>query len=129
MSSDNTVGVEEFLKQLLERVEDLQAVIVTDRDGVVVVQAKKTDFEEKNETQFATAFAMASEQASKLRMGDNKSITSCYDSRMVVHVNLDPLIVTLVTEAYGNAGLLVELGEEIAVALDPVMDMVEKVDN
>ncbi|XP_072169995.1 ragulator complex protein LAMTOR3-like [Diadema setosum] len=103
-----------YLWNLLQMVEGLEAIVITDRDGVPVIKVKSdTTPELSMKPAFLATFAMAADQASKLGLSANKSIICSYSSYQVVHFNKQPLFVSLIANAKANTGLLMDLESEL----------------
>ena len=71
---------------------------------------------------------MASEQASKMRMGQNSMITTFFNNYTLVHLDCNPLIVTVVLSAEdggGDVGAVLSSAGEIKSLLAPVQARVE----
>ena len=74
-----------FLHELLNSVEGLYSIIITDRDGVPVLSvANEVAPELAMRTNFLSTFTMATEQGSKLGLGKNKSVICMYSSYQVI---------------------------------------------
>lgn len=116
-----TESLDSFAARILQRVVGLQAVLISDRDGVQLVKQTKDDYkEESTDNHLATTFAVASEQASKLRMGKNLTITSFFEERVIVHVNHFPLIISMIGDSDLNVGVLLSFVSDIKKLLDPL---------
>ncbi|KAI8357049.1 Ragulator complex protein LAMTOR3 [Mortierella sp. GBAus27b] len=101
-------------EKLLTRVDGLLSAVVTDRDGVVLLQANAPHATLPfTESTLGCTFALASDQASKLGLKKNKSIVSSYGSYQLVQFNHGSLITTFVAKSEANTGLLLELGTEL----------------
>jgi hypothetical protein len=70
----------------------------------------------------------SSYQASKLRLGRNKSMTIFKSDYVITYVNCLPLVVTLISEANGNIGAVLAVAEDIKKALEPLKLSIEKHD-
>ena len=70
-----------------------------------------------------STFLVANEQCGKLKLGKNKSITSCYNNFVYVHMECLPFVVTMVARAGGaNIGLMLGLAGEFRESLLPLKD-------
>ncbi|KAL3875832.1 hypothetical protein ACJMK2_033743 [Sinanodonta woodiana] len=102
-------------------VEGLLAIVITDRDGVPVVKAATEQAPELAlRPNFLGTFGMATDQASKLNLSQNKTITSMYKNYQVVQMNKSPLLVTLIATRSANTGLLLEMDNYL---LDVLKDL------
>jgi len=113
-----------FCEKLLSRVKGLLAVLVTDRDGAVIVRAMSPSFSEQPDASFASAFSLSVEQANKMQWGKASAVTVYMDNRTIVHINLLPVVVALVGEPNVNVGLLLSLVPDIKTALSPIRDAI-----
>eukprot|EP00735_Rhodelphis_limneticus_P015426 TRINITY_DN9675_c0_g1::TRINITY_DN9675_c0_g1_i1::g.10161::m.10161 TRINITY_DN9675_c0_g1::TRINITY_DN9675_c0_g1_i1::g.10161 ORF type:complete len:134 (-),score=17.96,sp/Q7T0T2/LTR3B_XENLA/38.40/6e-18,MAPKK1_Int/PF08923.5/1.4e-27 TRINITY_DN9675_c0_g1_i1:5-406(-) len=124
--TQSVTDIQTFLNKMLDRVDGLQAIVVSDRDGVVLWQAANPNLDPSisqklTDTSLAVTFGIATEQANKLQLGPNGSITTIYDNYIFVHVNLLPLVVTIVgTLQDGCAGALLNLIPALKSALDNI---------
>ncbi|KOB65786.1 putative mitogen-activated protein kinase kinase 1 interacting protein 1 [Operophtera brumata] len=70
-----------YLNHLLEKVNGLHCILITDRDGVPLVRAVTERAPQLAlRPNFISTFGMATDQASKLGLGRNKTIISMYSS-------------------------------------------------
>ena len=67
---------------------------------------------------FTAAFSVATEQASKLALGTNQTITAVYNNLVVVHVNHLPIAIALVGAADVNIGALLACVPKIKSSLE-----------
>eukprot|EP00002_Diphylleia_rotans_P000112 TRINITY_DN1005_c0_g1_i1.p1 TRINITY_DN1005_c0_g1~~TRINITY_DN1005_c0_g1_i1.p1 ORF type:complete len:110 (+),score=22.72 TRINITY_DN1005_c0_g1_i1:177-506(+) len=71
-------------------------------------------------SQYVTTFAFSTEQANKLGLGPNKSITQVSESGNLVQLNASPLMITMYGEAHSDVGLMQTLGQELSQVLAPI---------
>ena len=106
------------MKTLLQSEEGLEAIIVSDRDGVHFVEAKKEDISASVlKPPFLGTFSIASEQASKLGLGKNKAIISYYTTHQVVQFCHFPLVVTFIAKSNANTGMIYLVEESLHDAI------------
>lgn len=79
----------------------------------------------ESDVALAATFAVASEQASKLRLGKNQLITSFFEKRTILHLQHFPLIASFIGETEMNVGVLYALAPEVRRALDNVKRSVQ----
>eukprot|EP01114_Cavostelium_apophysatum_P002051 TRINITY_DN11792_c0_g1_i1.p1 TRINITY_DN11792_c0_g1~~TRINITY_DN11792_c0_g1_i1.p1 ORF type:complete len:135 (-),score=18.03 TRINITY_DN11792_c0_g1_i1:9-413(-) len=114
-----------FFDKLLHRVNGLQAISISDRDGVSLLRAQSASYAEiQGEGSLAAVFAIATEQANKLRMGKNKTITSFFEDRVVVHLNHMPLVISFIGDANLNVGALHAFSNDIKIAVEPLKNSI-----
>lgn len=75
---------------------------------------------------FSSTFAVAVDQAGKLKMGKTKSIVSFFDNRVMYHISHLPLILSFIGRSDANIGLLQSFTEDIKRALDPLKDSLQE---
>ncbi|ETN66712.1 mitogen-activated protein kinase kinase 1-interacting protein 1 [Anopheles darlingi] len=116
-----TDDVKRFFVTILKRVTGLNYIIITDRDGVPLmnVGSDKPDGMIMRPA-FHTTFTMATEQSNKLGLGRNRNIISVYTGYQVVQMNKLPLLVTFIGTESCNIGHILALDEQIEAALDEV---------
>lgn len=111
--------LQRFLRTLLHSEEGLEAIIVSDRDGVQLVEAKNEGVSGSVlKPPFLGTFAIASEQASKLGLGKNKAIISYYTSHQVVQFCHNPLVVTFIAHSSANTGMIYLVEEGLRDAIN-----------
>ncbi|XP_064406321.1 ragulator complex protein LAMTOR3-A-like [Halichondria panicea] len=109
-----TDELQTFVRRLLPTVDGLEAIVVSDRDGVILIEARSGNVPSAAlKPPFLGVFSIASEQASKLEVGKNKSIISYYSGHQVVQFNYFPLVVTFIAAVDANTGLIYALEEEM----------------
>uniref|UniRef100_A0A7S4FEJ1 Roadblock/LAMTOR2 domain-containing protein n=1 Tax=Eutreptiella gymnastica TaxID=73025 RepID=A0A7S4FEJ1_9EUGL len=101
---------DDFFNELLKRHRGLEAIVITDANGIICIKAVAQHVTElPNIKQMTATMTLATEQAAKLRMGNSKSILLCYNSHNVLQYSDAPLMVTLVgdnKDGTGNSGML-----------------------
>ncbi|CAK1587183.1 unnamed protein product [Parnassius mnemosyne] len=103
-----------YLNHLLEKVNGLHCILITDRDGVPVVRAVTERAPQLAlRPNFISTFGMATDQASKLGLGRNKTIISMYSSYQVIQMNKLPLIITFIGSDNCNTGHILSLESQI----------------
>eukprot|EP00388_Colpodella_angusta_P000160 GDKJ01000583.1.p1 GENE.GDKJ01000583.1~~GDKJ01000583.1.p1 ORF type:complete len:131 (+),score=23.08 GDKJ01000583.1:48-440(+) len=109
MNPDKTA--QGFIDNLCERVPGIQAILVTDREGVVMMRAP-ADFDEdqRAEQMLTTIFSICSEQTSKVsRLGETDHFLVCYKGIVYLQANHLPLVITIIATPQANLGYLIEL--------------------
>ncbi|KND03984.1 uncharacterized protein SPPG_01432 [Spizellomyces punctatus DAOM BR117] len=116
-----------FLQDLLESTDHLKAVLVTDKDGVILAKATGPDLPDHVlEPAFSATFSVASDQSGKLGFGRNKMIMSTFDEDQVVQFNYSPLILTLLASSKANSGVLIAAGKDLEEPIKIVGESVSK---
>ncbi|XP_070505131.1 ragulator complex protein LAMTOR3 homolog [Chironomus tepperi] len=107
--------VKKFFNSLLFKINGLKTIIISDRDGVPILKISEDGkFPELGtKQQFLATFSIATEQSSKMLLGQNKSIILMYKSTTVVQLNKTPLIITFVGTENCNTGHILSLDNEI----------------
>eukprot|EP01114_Cavostelium_apophysatum_P002052 TRINITY_DN11792_c0_g1_i2.p1 TRINITY_DN11792_c0_g1~~TRINITY_DN11792_c0_g1_i2.p1 ORF type:complete len:103 (-),score=14.99 TRINITY_DN11792_c0_g1_i2:9-317(-) len=70
------------------------------------------------------AFNLTTFKANKLRMGKNKTITSFFEDRVVVHLNHMPLVISFIGDANLNVGALHAFSNDIKIAVEPLKNSI-----
>ncbi|XP_071453654.1 ragulator complex protein LAMTOR3-A [Hetaerina americana] len=103
-----------LLTQLLNRVDGVYGILITDRDGVPLLKATNDKVPElATRAGFLSTFGMASDQGGKLGLGKNKFIVCLYSNYQVVHLNKLPLVVTFIASSNCNTGHILTLEEQL----------------
>ncbi|CAM9282234.1 unnamed protein product [Ectocarpus sp. 12 AP-2014] len=129
-------GLQEFCQKILQRAPNVRAVLIGTADGTPIVNALRKDVENKSftdhlERELAQHFALAAVQADKMGMGNLRYTVTFYPQACLVHVNLAPLVVTLVHQDGQddsrdklNFGDALDLIPEMSDALEPLRKQV-----
>jgi len=119
-----TLKLQDFFDSLLERIQGLQMITVSDRDGVPILISTNSNNNSGRQlhadSAFASTYALAVEQASKLRHGDCQGITSFYKDKVIVHTSYSPLLVSYLGDNNLNVGLIHSLHRDVKCALEDV---------
>jgi len=118
------VDLQLYMERILERVPGLLALIVSDRDGVILLQVGK--HEGTNKESYLAVFGAVVEQASKLQLGKNRHLTAFYKDHILVHFNQAPLVVSAIAAPDANIGLLLSLQTDLRGATDPLRVTIKK---
>ncbi|XP_055919156.1 ragulator complex protein LAMTOR3 homolog [Eupeodes corollae] len=116
-----TDDIKKYFNGLLQKVNGLYLILITDRDGVPLLkvsQERNVDFALM--PSFIPTFTTASDQAGKLGLGRNKTIISMYSNFQVVQMNKLPLILTFVGAENCNTGHILSLEKQIDTHLDDI---------
>ncbi|KAI8909274.1 Ragulator complex protein LAMTOR3-A [Powellomyces hirtus] len=114
-----------LLESMLTRTEHVKAIMVTDRDGVILAKALHKDSQDGIlEPAFSATFAVACEQCGKLGLGTTTSIISTFSSTQIVQFSHPPLILTLLASLDIPPGVLLAAGKDLA---DPMKMVAEAV--
>uniref|UniRef100_T1IWX3 Band 7 domain-containing protein n=1 Tax=Strigamia maritima TaxID=126957 RepID=T1IWX3_STRMM len=113
--ADANLDMKKFLSKVILRMEGLYGIIITDRDGVPLLRVVNNDFVPDTATRpiYLSTFGMATEQASKLGLGRNKTIVCMYSAYQVVHFSKMPIMVSLIANSNTNTGALLNLESEL----------------
>uniref|UniRef100_A0A1A9WM34 Roadblock/LAMTOR2 domain-containing protein n=1 Tax=Glossina brevipalpis TaxID=37001 RepID=A0A1A9WM34_9MUSC len=110
---------EKYFNALLNKINGLHLIIITDRDGAPLMQFshdKNVNF--ALTPSFIQTFTTASDQAGKLGLGRNKTIISMYSNYQVVQMNKLPLILTFVGAEDCNTGHILALEHQLDTHLE-----------
>eukprot|EP00667_Euglena_gracilis_P028380 EG_transcript_36097 len=108
---------EQFFGDLLKRHRGLEAILISDTVGMVHIKVSADHLADPPiSKRIAATFILATEQASKLHMGNNRSILLFYKSHILLQFAELPVLVTLVADnkdGCGNAGLLYTVKDQM----------------
>eukprot|EP00048_Salpingoeca_helianthica_P024029 m.29215 g.29215 ORF g.29215 m.29215 type:complete len:123 (+) comp9141_c0_seq2:1875-2243(+) len=113
------VDVEGFLQAYLQRLEGVQWIALTDREGVC---AAKVGGEQLNPSVLTTA-TTACEQTSKIALGSSRVVITRFSNRQLVSYNLRPVFVHLLADSTANTGFLLDLFGELDEGLRPLKNV------
>lgn len=110
-----------FLDGVCDRHSQVRAILCSDSDGVVLVKSVSSGYQENTiDTTLAAVYASSTLQASKLQFGKNKTLMSWQKDRIIVHVNMAPLFLTIVCAEDSNVGAIIAMAPQIVKALEPI---------
>ncbi|KAF2364463.1 Ragulator complex protein LAMTOR3 [Trinorchestia longiramus] len=125
-SGVRTMSIRKYVYNLLESTPGLLAIVITDKDGVLIVKVCSKDNPELSQrSSYIAPFASASDQASKLGLGRNNTIVCLYDKFQVVSMNKGSVHMHFVGAADGNTGDFLTLDSQ----LDPILPNLEELVN
>jgi len=116
-----------FLSKLIERVPGFHTAIISDREGVTIIRVSNLS-ERDDELSLAVTFASASDYASKLKLGRNRTVTSFQEERVLFQVNDFPLLLTFIGNDDANVGLLNEALPELRKVMAPLRKTIAETD-
>ncbi|KAK6629688.1 hypothetical protein RUM43_003506 [Polyplax serrata] len=111
--------MKKYLFLLLGKVEGLFCILITDRDGVPILDVatnKAPDYAMK--PSFISTFGKTTDQGSKLGLGKNKLVISIYSTHQVVQINKLPMVITFIASKESNTGHILSLEKHI----DPLLN-------
>ncbi|KAJ3260428.1 Ragulator complex protein lamtor3 [Boothiomyces macroporosus] len=104
----------ESLEFVLNRIENLLSIYITDKDGVMVMKACSKDMPAKLlEPSFTASFLLSSEQLSKVNLGENKSIICRFDDYDIVQFKYHQFVLNLIAKNGANIGMMLAVGKEL----------------
>lgn len=103
------------LNSLMGGIEGLLAILITDRDGVPLIEVHKDILPSLAVQASALSLTvMAADQVAKLGFGKCSSIGCNFENYQMVTFNKHPtsLLVTLIADSSANMGMLLTIGSE-----------------
>lgn len=106
--------VKKTLQEMMQKIQGLYCILITDRDGVPLVKvgSEKTP-ENALRPNFISTFGLAIDQGSKLGLGKTGTLICSYSQYQVIQMNKLPLIVTFITSDTCNTGHVLALQNQI----------------
>eukprot|EP01132_Coremiostelium_polycephalum_P001433 gene1433-1807_t len=122
--------IEEFLNTLKSTLLGTvpgSSLVLADRDGFVLGKLIDKDSMVENviDNSLLSTFSLATDQASKLHFGKNKSIISFFDDRVVVHFNVTNIVLAVVADSNANVGILLGSQNEIIKSLNQLSNSLD----
>mmetsp|Transcript_44965 Transcript_44965/g.101179 ORF Transcript_44965/g.101179 Transcript_44965/m.101179 type:complete len:138 (-) Transcript_44965:58-471(-) len=120
MPKMNTVQL--VLDKLRMLTSGLQNIVVTDRDGVVILQSPPDGLESPDTEQLLTTiFSMTTDHTDKIKaLAKVKMVISTYSHVISIQANQGPLVIRLAAEPGTNIAVLTELLPQIQKVLTTV---------
>ncbi|GFR62151.1 ragulator complex protein LAMTOR3 [Elysia marginata] len=120
-----TEDLKSYLNKQMATVDNLHAIAITDRDGVVIVKvANQMAPDTALRQAFLSVFGIMTEQASKMGIGNNSKIINFYDRFQTVQINSHPLLLHFIADRDANTGLILELEHALADVLQDISKVV-----
>ncbi|GAB5354130.1 hypothetical protein AAMO2058_000093300 [Amorphochlora amoebiformis] len=118
-------SVEKYLIDATKGIIGLHAVHVADRDGLTI--AKTSSDQKVNLSSLSSTFSSVSDQASKLNLGQNKTIITFLDKFVVVQTLSSPLVITFVGSENLNVGAVKICIPKVKKSLAGLREKVESI--
>ena len=120
-----TDEVKNYLMKLINSVDGLLGIAVTDRDGVPLLKGSTEQVPELAlRPSFLSTFGTAVEQANKIGFQQSKSVICMYQNYQIVQINKSPMVVTFIADSNTNTGLLLNLETDMHDILNEVSKVV-----
>jgi mitogen-activated protein kinase kinase 1 interacting protein 1 len=120
--------LKKYFNQLMKMIEGVHAIIITDREGVPLLQVRDESLPEYATRASVLATSSATiEQGSKIGLGQTKTVTAMFSTHQLVCFNRTPLIVTVWADRSANTGHILSLEQQlldVVSELRPVVDTV-----
>ena len=122
------------MKSLITKIPGLLTILITDNFGVPIIKGmfcwfylnclfiylnlilisvpSELSHEVSARPALMSSFAIGSDQAGKLGIGQCKTMTCQYNDYQIVHFNKHPLVVALIASTKTNTGMLLALDNE-----------------
>jgi hypothetical protein len=117
------------------QVRGLRGVFVSDRDGVPILchslqQPTLSPVSSGKKAGQAApldgAFALSAEQISRLQLGQCQTMCAVYEDGIVMHVNANPLVLTLVGDGEADVKEIMAVAPRIQSALVPLQETIDR---
>jgi len=122
---------DKYLKTILDKNDFLEAICLTDKEGIDVVTCyNKSDSvikESQSTLIFVAAFVQTNENLTKLGEGKANSITLFYDNYLIYQESWNNVIINIFSKPYGNLGRVYEIAKDIKDKLPTLNQAVDKV--
>ena len=130
--SNIKIKMEKYLKSFLERYDTIQAIAITDKDGIDISAAfgleDKLIKQSQSAVIFAAAFMQTNEHLTKLSAGKAKSITLFYDNYIVYQESWDGgILLNVFAKPESNVAKIYEIASKIKENLKFLNETVKKI--
>lgn len=120
-----TEELKSYLTKLMRTVDGLHAIVITDRDGVVIVKVSTQHAPDPAlKPSFLSTFGVMTEQASKMALGGNKRIINFYEKFQTIQLNNNPMLVHFIADRDSNTGSILELEGDLMDVLKDISKVV-----
>ncbi|KXN66342.1 Roadblock/LC7 domain-containing protein [Conidiobolus coronatus NRRL 28638] len=119
----------ELLKELINRVDGLIGIVLTDRDGIVITSVSQDEHStELIETlPLTSTYSLVSDQANKMGLGRSEILVSKFDNFQLVQFNYTEFFLNLISDEVNNIGILMDLKPELNSITDLISNLVKEV--
>ncbi|KAJ8322942.1 hypothetical protein BDV3_006780 [Batrachochytrium dendrobatidis] len=116
--------MEEELKILLNNsMEDILAIVICDKDGVILLKATRPNFPEHAlEPAFTASFILTSDQMMKAGFGKTTQIISASGQYCTIQWGVASLFLTLFATQNANMGMMIDIGKDLHSYVQNVSD-------
>ncbi|XP_076262908.1 late endosomal/lysosomal adaptor, MAPK and MTOR activator 3 [Rhynchophorus ferrugineus] len=106
--------IKKHLQDILNKIDGLQCILFTDRDGVPLLKVNTEKVPESVvKPSFISTFCLAIDQGSKLGLGRTSNLICIYSQHQIVQMNKLPLIITFVASENCNTGQILALEKQL----------------
>ncbi|KAJ6230302.1 regulator complex protein lamtor3 [Anaeramoeba flamelloides] len=104
---------QELLKKLIQRVDHLEQIFITEQNGKVVLESSTENSTQINIKGLNSQFIGISNKIFKASQGKSKIQTSFYKDKIIIQSNYQQFNITLIAKYTSNFGLLKQALNEI----------------
>merc|ERR1719334_994432 len=121
------MNIHELLTEIVDKVEDLQGMIITDVDGVTVSKGFVPELVDKTDDPELSSIQFAIQQASKLDFGVCSSLMAYYDNCILIHLlsAKSTLILTLICLKTVNMDAILHITAKLEHTLNTLETQIE----
>lgn len=117
-----------YFYQIMKTVEGVHAIIVTDREGVPLLQVRDDTVQDYTvRANVLATSGTALEQGSKIGLGQTKTVTAMFSNHQLVCFNKLPLVVTILADRKANTGHILSLELQFSEIIDNLRQLVDPV--
>ena len=124
-------SISEFLYQYLDNFPFLEAIVLSDRDGIEIFSAYRFEDSLIKENQAATMFVAglngSNENLMKLSSTKINGITLFYDNFLVYIENMNGYFFVVFGKADGNISMIKQIAADVRVGLEGLSAELEKI--
>ncbi|KAI9350061.1 ragulator complex protein LAMTOR3-like protein [Zopfochytrium polystomum] len=104
----------QWLTHILKSTDDLGAILITDKDGVIVIKVETPNLPARvTKAALSATFSMSCDQAGKIGLGRPLMVMSAFDEYQIVQFNYAPLILSFIAPSTANSGILLDIGGQL----------------
>lgn len=116
--------IKKFLYQLLNRIDGLYSVVISDKEGVPIIKVSTEKAPElATRPQFLSIFGVVFDQSRKLNLGKSESVTCLYSNYQVIQINELPMVVTFIADINANTGYIHTVEKHLSELLTSLSDI------
>ncbi|XP_063722371.1 ragulator complex protein LAMTOR3-like [Symsagittifera roscoffensis] len=116
ISSNYLTDLEMTAQRILDRIDGLLAIVISDKDGVTVLKVAHPSVSDSSSTiltpDFLSSYSLALDQVTKLPVGEAKAVYALHGEQQIAHFVIGVYYMSFLAQANANYGIFPTLAKE-----------------